>query len=177
MNGARQAALALHSAAAQDRRWILSQLTIDQQSQVATLLEELKDLGFPEGGGDIELPSEPKPPLSPEPFAEPPLVEPLERIRCASADEIRAVLASEPAGLLATLQQIEAFAWSRNGGVAVRAGAPNTPAGSVAPARVQAVLAEVAGRLNCLDGQRQIDRAGGKGATLRGWLQRMRSWR
>jgi hypothetical protein len=124
MSGDRRAALALHAMAPADRDWMLGQLAPDERALLAPLLDELRSLGIAaEPGLDLGVPAaaaEPQMTVVPAapavvettPPAEVPLPSPIERVRGASAARVAAVLADEPARLLACVLAVDRFDWA-----------------------------------------------------------------
>jgi hypothetical protein len=100
MNGLRRAALALHGLPEQDKRWVLERLGGADRARLAQLLEELQKLGIPPDESLLayaqkDTPAEPAP----------------SRVRQASAAQMVAILAREPAGLIAAVLRIEPWPW------------------------------------------------------------------
>jgi hypothetical protein len=91
MSGHRQAALALHALAGDDRHAILSQLPEADQAALHGYLKELAALGF-EGGG-----------WQPSPASN--------ELETASAAALFTVLEREPATLVAQVFRLQAWAW------------------------------------------------------------------
>lgn len=100
MNGLRRAALALHGLPESDKRWVLERLGGADRARLAQLLEELQKLGIPPDESLLayahkHMPAEPAP----------------SRVREASAAQMLAILAREPAGLIAAVLRIESWPW------------------------------------------------------------------
>jgi len=100
MNGLRRAALALHGLPEHDRHWVLERLGGADRARLAQLLEELRKLGIPP---DESLLAEAQKRI-PETRAP-------SRIHEASAAQMLAILAREPAGLIAAVLRIESWPW------------------------------------------------------------------
>jgi hypothetical protein len=161
MSGHRQAAVALHGLAEEDRGLILAQLPPADQSTLRTYLAELTALGF-ESEGMAEV--------AQAGVGATGSVEPtLDR---ASAQTMFALLEHEPASLVAQVLALQTWAWS--GALlalctparreAIRAVA--TPA---APARAQFLRAELVARLADLAPVREAV----VGTLSRGFLRRL----
>ena len=84
-----QAALSLHAMHASDRRWLLEQLPVSQRSRLASMLDELEQLGVPREPVLLEEVSN----AQPAPSSVHPLVEPLRR---QDARQLGRVLEAEP---------------------------------------------------------------------------------
>lgn len=100
MNGLRRAALALHGLPESDRHWVLERLGGADRARLAQLLEELHQLGIPPDESLLayaqkHMPAEPAP----------------SRVRQASAAQMLAILAREPAGLIAAVLRNESWSW------------------------------------------------------------------
>lgn len=102
MNGHRQAAIALHSLAEEDRKLVLASLPPADQVVLRDFLSELTELGFDAGQLD-------EPARAPAGGAMP--ADAAARVRAASAPTMLAVLEREPASLVAAVLEIEAWPW------------------------------------------------------------------
>jgi hypothetical protein len=101
MDGYRRAALTLHGLSEADRGWMLKQLPAPDQARLGGLLGELRALGMPADpallAGLAERSAAP--------------VSASAKLRAAPAQRVHAVLAHEPAALIAALLAIEAWPW------------------------------------------------------------------
>jgi hypothetical protein len=104
MSGHRQAALALYRLGAPDQDLILAELPDADQARLRGYLAELAELGF-----DDTLPA-PTPPRLFSLVARAP-ASPHEQVRAAPAAAIAALLADEPAGLVAQVLASEPWPW------------------------------------------------------------------
>lgn len=104
MSGHRHAALALYRLGAADQDLILAELSDADQARLRGYLAELAELGF-----DHTLPAPPPPHLfSPVPHTP---ASAHEQLRGASAAAVAALLAGEPAGLVAQLLASDTWPW------------------------------------------------------------------
>jgi hypothetical protein len=106
MSGHRQAALALYPLGAADRDLILAELPDADQARLRGYLAELAELGF---DGAVSGPS--SAPLFPPFRARRGPVSAHEQVRAAPAAAIAALLADEPAGLVAHLLASDTWPW------------------------------------------------------------------
>jgi hypothetical protein len=100
MNGLRRAALALHGLPEHDRHWVLERLAGADRTRLTQLLDELQKLGIPPdelllADAQKRIPEAPAP----------------SRIQQASAAQMLAILAREPAGLITAVLRIEPWPW------------------------------------------------------------------
>ena len=103
MSGHRQAALALYALGPADQDLILAELPDADQARLRGYLAELAELGF--DGAASASASQPVP--APVPSQAPAH----ERVRSASAATMAALLAGEPAGLVAQLLAADTWPW------------------------------------------------------------------
>ncbi|MFZ6765894.1 hypothetical protein ACO0LM_02330 [Undibacterium sp. Di26W] len=101
MSGYRQSALLLHGLGVQDQRWILDQLSKDDQVTLRSHLAELKDLGIPvdrsmlanlgisETGGKLDA------------------------LQAASAADMQLLLSGEPVWLIKQVLSLENWPWKQ----------------------------------------------------------------
>ncbi len=104
MDGYRRAALALHGLSETDRHWMLARLREAERMQLTELIDELHMLGIP---ADPSL-------LAGVKDAAPVARRELSRLHEASANAMLALLAREPAGLMAILLRAERWPWAKS---------------------------------------------------------------
>jgi hypothetical protein len=175
MSGHRQAAAALYGLARADQDGILSELAERDQRILRGYLAELTELGFDKTV--TMAPSNGTQPAEQPPSATAGAVEfaPGSRLRGAGASEVFAVVAQEPAALIAQLLALEAWPWaeaildmlpparSTQVKIAIDAGV------CTAPARAQFLVDALSARL----GERV---AAPSGARLAHLPQALRKW-
>ncbi len=98
MSGHRQAAVALHGLASEDREAILAELADSEKATLRAYLDELSALGF-----DAELPAETVLPQRSRSVQE--------RINAASAAQLIDVFGQEPASLVGQFLALHHWAW------------------------------------------------------------------
>lgn len=150
--GARQAALALHSMEDADREWLLEQLPEDQRLHLWGLLEELVELGIARRGMEPTRRS----------VAAVEAVDP-RRAKIASCDvgQIVQLLRHEPSGLVDRVIALGPWPWqeavlraqiAQTARPSVKRGAEASQ--RVPPALEDALLTSLAGRIGDIDAQR-----------------------
>ncbi len=109
MSKHRQSALLLHGLSDADQRWILARLAAEDQRILGEHLSELKSLGIPadrvlidDATGDT-VASDSTKPVQPHVAADP--------LHAASAAQMRALLANEPAWLVRQVLALDNWAW------------------------------------------------------------------
>ncbi|NRR31463.1 hypothetical protein HSX11_14895 [Oxalobacteraceae bacterium] len=145
MSGYRQAAVALHGLAAEDRGLILAELAQADQSTLRAYLDELNELGFETQALDPGALAATVQAAAPAP----------DRLAGVSAQTMLALFEAEPAALVAQCLALRDWPWAAPllalmtpaRREAVRAAAP---AGARAPARERFLLQALSGRLAML---------------------------
>lgn len=99
---ARRAALALHSMAGDDQRWMLSRLPVGQRLVVQDLLDELRTLGLPAQADWLQKVCRSEVPAA---------LTSLDRLRAWPAAEAYRLLSCEPDRLIADLLRLGSFTW------------------------------------------------------------------
>lgn len=113
-DGARQAALLLHTLAPRDRDWMLSQLTPAQQDEARRLLAELGELGVPSDPSllrDVLGAATERAPAGGTPAAAVAGRPTVERMSRLPAGTVAALLQQEPDALVARVLRIAAWPW------------------------------------------------------------------
>jgi len=108
----RHAALLLHSLAKGDRQWMLAQLASGERAEVASLLDELADLGLPADGTlltEILKASETTPIQAGQPQADDGALE--SRVRRLPLGSIVRALRDEPDELIAMVLKLGIWPW------------------------------------------------------------------
>ena len=103
MGSLQKAALSLHGMHANDRQWLLEQLSVEQRIPLLTLLDELEKLGVPREPmllKDVTEPSQPELPKHPA----------IESLSRQPVENLWAVLQAEPDSL--TISLIAGAEWS-----------------------------------------------------------------
>ncbi|KQQ96173.1 hypothetical protein [Massilia sp. Leaf139] len=157
MSGHRQAAVALHGLAAQDRRAILAELPETDQDILRGLLAELAELGFEHTPGIAAAMAEPAPRAAAQDDGKPDAA--MRRtLRHASPAAMLAILGHEPASLQACVLALDSWPWA-NGFLELlpqprrMLAAESLRAGiAAAPARSQFLLESVAAKLADMPG-------------------------
>jgi hypothetical protein len=112
MSGHRQAALALYPLGPADQELILAELPDADQARLRGYLAELTELGF--DGAAPGLPAAPAPAPTPLPSSSEAgraTASAREQVRAAPAAAMAALLANEPAGLVAQLMASDTWPW------------------------------------------------------------------
>lgn len=109
--GHRQAAVALYGLAASDQESILKELPEADQQILKEYLAELAALGFDKTAGLDDAVAMPSAPAAlPAPAA---VAAPAERLRAAPAAVVMAILAHEPASLIAQVLALQTWPWAQ----------------------------------------------------------------
>jgi hypothetical protein len=114
MDGFRRAALALHGLNESDRHWVLGRLQGAERTRLTQLLEELHTLGIPPDRSLLAGIKEaaPREQVSPSSASSSPSPKTSSsKLRDADAAAMLAILAHEPATLIAPVLRIEAWPW------------------------------------------------------------------
>ena len=111
MNESRRAALSLHGLDDEDRAWVLSRLTESQRAELAALVRELDELGFPRHAGAVHGQSVALPSASPETVSARSTLE--DRFEAVSPQQLAAGLADESPAVIAWLLARRQWRWTR----------------------------------------------------------------
>lgn len=165
MSGHRQAALALHGLSRNDQDKILAELPFDDQQRLRAYLAELTELGF-----DAPLQDAVKSGL----FARTVPDTPRARLQAASASDMAALLAPEPAALAAQVLRLGDWPWTAEfllllpGPRRVQVQAAAAAVAAPAPERARFLLDAVAAKL--------APPASGLPAPLSGLMNKVGAW-
>jgi len=108
MNGHRQAAVALYGLAQSDQERILAELPANDQRILQDYLAELAALGFDKAANMAEAMAPAVAPAAPAASS----TDPNARLRAASAAQLHAALAHEPAALIAQVMALDSWPWA-----------------------------------------------------------------
>jgi hypothetical protein len=165
MSGHRQAALALHALAPQDRNLILAELPGSDSAVLREYLAELEELGF-----DAELAVDAFAPSAPEPVPAP---SPATLLRTATPADMLDAIGHEPASLIGCLLSIEAWPWAPRFldmlPLARRAAVRKAIDTAAAPARARFLMEAAAAAL-------ERRHAGMAGSRLASFMALVKSW-